>query len=262
MSLANRTPWQIQKSVVFALFLRELKTRFGSYKFGYFWMLLEPMAHIVVLSLIFSYARDRSLFGIDFPVFLVTGILPFLMFKNIALRVMDGVDANRALFAYRQIKPMDTFTARALLDTFLAQVVYALILAGMAWVGLDVPFRDPFTVIFAMVLLVLMGLGLGMIFCVFTHFMPEAKTLIRIAFLPLYLLSGAIFPVAMLPREFLPVLLWNPLLHAIEWMRGAFFVQYRMLDAISPLFVVMTTLVVLFFGLAWYRTKRHALLAR
>jgi len=261
MNTVNRTPWQVQKSVVFALFLRELKTRFGTYKFGYFWMLLEPMAHIIVLSLIFSYVRDRSLFGIDFPVFLVTGILPFLMFKNISLRVMDGVDANRALFAYRQIKPMDTFTARALLDSFLALVVYALILVGMAWVGLDVPFRDPFSVLFVMALLVLMGLGLGMFFCVITHFMPEAKTLIRIAFMPVYLLSGIIFPIAMIPREFLPILLWNPLLHAIEWMRGAFFTQYHMLNAISPLFVVMTTLAVLFFGLAWYRNKRHALLA-
>jgi len=53
-NVSMRTPWQIQKSVVFALFLRELKTRFGAYKFGYVWLLLEPMAHVIVLSLIFS----------------------------------------------------------------------------------------------------------------------------------------------------------------------------------------------------------------
>lgn len=257
----TRTPWQIQKSVVFALFLRELKTRFGAYRFGYVWLLFEPLAHVIVLSLIFSQIRDRALFGIDFPVFIVTGIIPFLMFKNIALRVMDGVDANRALFAYRQIRPMDTFTARTLLDAFLAVAVYALILIGMAWVGLDVPVRDPFSLILLMAAMVLMGLGLGMIFCVFTHYMPEAKTMIRIAFLPVYMLSGIIFPVAMLPHEYLPILLWNPLLHAIELMRGAFFDQYRVLPEISLLFVVMTMLVLLFFGLAWYRNKRQELLA-
>jgi capsular polysaccharide transport system permease protein len=260
--VTSRSPWQIQKSVVFALFLRELKTRFGSYKFGYVWLLLEPMAHVIVLSLMFSYIRDRSLFGIDFPVFIVTGIVPFLMFKNIALRVMDGVEANRALFGYRQIKPMDTFIARTLLDAFLGVTVAALILLGMAWIGLDVPFRDPFALIFLMAVLVLMGLGLGMVLCVFTHYLPEAKTLVRIAFLPLYLLSGIIFPIAAVPHEYLPLLLWNPLLHAIELMRGAFFDSYRVLPDISLLFVVMTTLILLFLGLAWYRNQRHELLAR
>lgn len=261
MNVSIRSPWQIQKSVVFALFLRELKTRFGAYKFGYVWLLLEPMAHVIVLSLIFSYMRGSGASGIDFPVFIVTGIVPFLMFKNIALRVMDGVDANRALFSYRQIKPMDTFVARALLDSFLAAVIFTLILLGMAWVGLDVPFRDPFVVVLLMAILVLMGLGLGMIFCVATHYLPEAKTFIRIAFLPLYLLSGVIFPIALVPAEFLPYLLWNPLLHAIELIRGSFFKQYHVFPDISPLFVVMTTLVMLFIGLAWYRTRRFALLA-
>ncbi len=254
-----RSAWQIQKSVVFALFLRELKTRFGAYRFGYVWLLLEPLAHVLALSLIFGLFRDRALFGIDFPVFIVTGVVPFLMFKNIALRVMDGVDANRGLFAYRQIKPMDTFVARALLDAFLGVTVFALILAGMAWVGLDVPLRDPFGVVFLFAAFVLAGLGLGMVLCVVTWYLPEAKTLIRIAFLPLYLLSGIIFPVAALPAEFLPYLLWNPLLHAVELLRGAFFGAYHVLPDISLLFVWLTTLALLYLGLAWYRTKRFAL---
>jgi len=256
-----RTPWQIQKSVVFALFLRELKTRFGSLKFGYVWLLLEPMAQVIVLSLVFSYFRSHTLFGIDYPVFLATGIVPFLMFKNIALRVMQGVEANRALFSYRQIKPMDTFIARALLELFLGAAVFALILLGMAWVGLDVPFRDPFLVTFLMLLLVLGGLGLGMVFCVIGHYVPEAKTVIRVAFLPLYLLSGIIFPLTAVPLELLPYLLWNPLLHATELLRGAFFGQYHLLADMSLLFVVMTTLVALFMGMAWYRAMRQELIA-
>jgi hypothetical protein len=44
-------------------------------------------------------------------------------------------------------------------------------------------------------------------------------------------------------------------------MRGAFFDQYRVLPDISLLFVVMTTLVLLVLGLAWYRNKRHQLRA-
>ena len=45
-----RTPFEIQKAVVFALFVRELKTRFGKYRLGYVWALLQPIAHVMVLS--------------------------------------------------------------------------------------------------------------------------------------------------------------------------------------------------------------------
>lgn len=259
---SQRSPWQIQKAVVFALFMRELKNRFGKYKLGYAWLLVEPLAHVIILSILFSQVRNHSLFGIDFPVFLVTGIIPFLLFKNVALRVMDGVEANRALFSYRQIKPMDTFIARSLLDSFLALLSYALLLAGMAWIGLDVPIRDIFTLIYLFVLMLLMALGLGMVLCVVTHYMPEAKTFARIAFMPLYLLSGVIFPVTSLPPEFLDLLLWNPLLHFIELMRLAFFAQYHTVQGLSLGYVAVLTLVLLFVGLSWYRIKRFDLIAR
>lgn len=257
----TRTPLQIQKSVVFALFIRELRTRFGSYKGGYLWLVIEPMAHIIALSFIFSFIRQREMGAIDFPVFLVTGVVPFLLFKNITLRVMEGVNANKALFVYRQVLPMDTFLARTLLDGFLSILVFALLLAGMAWLGMNVPFRDPLTVIIVYAMLIAMGLGLGMVLCVATHYLPEARTFIRILMMPLYLTSGIIFPISILPEQFHPYLLWNPILHAIELMRDAFFVNFPMVPGVSPLFFLMSTLALLFIGLSWYRVKRYDILA-
>lgn len=257
-----RTPWQIQKSVVFALFIRELKTRFGSYKGGYIWLLVEPLAHVIILSTIFSYLRHPTLSVIDVPVYIVTGIVPFLMFKNITLRVMDSVDANRGLFAYRQIKPMDTYIARTLLDGFLSIAVFGILLAAMAWLGRDIPFRNPLVIGCVFALLILMGLGLGMIFSIITHYLPESKTLLRLIFLPLFLLSGILFPLAAIPQQYLPFIIWNPLLHAIEILRSAFFMQYHVVEDVSLLFFILAALVVTFLGFSWYWTKRYKLLAR
>jgi capsular polysaccharide transport system permease protein len=257
-----RTPWQIQQSVIFALFIRELRTRFGSYKGGYIWLLVEPISHIVVLTLMFAYVRQREFFGVDIEVFLVTGIVPFLLFKNVALRVMDGVDANRGLFSFRQIKPMDVFIARALLDALISVAVFSLMLIGLAWLGFDVPFRDPLTVAAVYALLILMGLGVGMILSVVGHYMPEAKTIIRLMMMPLYLLSGIIYPASRMPHELLPYLLWNPLLHAIELIRGAFFVHYHTVAGLSAGYVVMSTLALLALGLAWFWSHRLEMLAR
>lgn len=258
----QRSPWQIHKAVIFALFVRELKTRFGHFKGGFVWMLIEPLAHIIIMSLIFSYLRDRHLPGIDFPVFMVSGIVPFLLFKNVAIRVMDGVTSNRALFSFRQVKPMDAFLARTLLDSLLSLTVFAILLTGMSWIGLDVPFKDPITVLFVYVCLMFGGLGLGMIFCVTTYYMPESKAFIRMLFLPLYLLSGVIYPISRIPHQYHDWLLWNPVLHAVETLRGAFFANYHMTQGVQPIYFIMAMLVVLFLGMSWFFTKRHDLLAR
>lgn len=257
----TRTPWQIQKSVIFALFIRELKTRFGSYKLSYVWMLVEPLAHMAVMSYIFSQIASHLVGGIDFSVFLVTGLIPFFLFRNTALHVMDGVDANRALFSFKQVKPMDAFIARTLLESILSAVVLVLILSGMAWVGVDVSIRDPIQYIFLFGLLVLMGLGLGMLFCVIAHYMPEARIVIRIAFMPLYFLSGVMYPISAIPPDYRAVLMWNPILQGIELMRGAFFDRYHLTAEISLQYVIMLTLLALFLGLALYRNMRFKLLA-
>jgi len=261
MNTVNRTPWQVQKSVVFALFIRELKTRFGSYKLSYVWMLVEPLVHIAVLSYIMSHLGSHLMSGIDFPVFLITGLLPFLLFRHIALHVMEGVDANRALFSFKQVKPIDTFIARTVLESFLTAIILALLLIGMGLLGFQVAIRDPFLYVSLYGVMILMGLGLGMLFCVITHYIQEAKIFIRIAFLPLYFISGVIFPISRLPPDYRNVLIWNPILQGIELMRTAFFDNYHLTRGISYQYVVMFTLMVLFFGLAWYRRKRFALLA-
>ena len=104
--LRKRTAWDIQRAVFLALFVRELKTRFGGRWLGVFWVLLEPTAHLAMLLVIFAFIRHRLLPGLEFPVFLLTGLVPFFVFRNLTLRGMDSVDSNRGLFGYRQVKPI------------------------------------------------------------------------------------------------------------------------------------------------------------
>src|SRR3546814_17743997 len=54
---------------------------------------------------------------------------------------------------------------------------------------------------------VVFSVGLGLVFCVWTEVFPNSKTFIRVLFLPVYLISGIIFPIWNLPQEYLPWLL-------------------------------------------------------
>jgi capsular polysaccharide transport system permease protein len=77
----------------------------------------------------------------------------------------------------------------------------------------------------------------------------------------LYFVTGVIFPVHLLPQEYLDWLLWNPMLHLIELSRHSFMPQYRPLDGVNLLYPLGCTLLFLTIGLAQYRIKRLRLIA-
>lgn len=258
----RRSPWDISKSVIFALLLREMQTRFGARRMGAFWMVFEPISHVAVMVLIIAVIRGRHAAGFDYPVFLLAGMIPFFLMRNISLKMMDSISANKALFAYPSIKPFDTFVARAIVECALSLCLYALLMSAFGfWAGYDIRMIKPIDWMFALITGIIFAFGVGLILSVTAELMPNSRTFIRILFMPMYLLAGIIFPVWTISNGYLQYLLWNPYLHIVDNLRYSTFEHYPRVDGISFLYPFEVSLVVLFVGLALYRAKRRELLA-
>lgn len=89
-----RSGFEVQKVTVEALFLREIRTRFGKFRLGYLWAILEPSAHLLILLGIFGYIMHRTMPDISFPVFLLNGLIPFFIFSSISKRSVSAIEAN------------------------------------------------------------------------------------------------------------------------------------------------------------------------
>ena len=100
-----RTPLQVLRDVTFGLLIRELKTRFGSYRLGYAWALLEPLLMISAFSLIFGMRSQSGFGGVPAQVFITAGYLPFMFFNKVVSQLKSAVSANMGLFCYRQVTP-------------------------------------------------------------------------------------------------------------------------------------------------------------
>ncbi|KFE57650.1 ABC transporter permease [Pseudomonas syringae] len=259
--LKQRSPLEIQRSVIFALLLREVRSRLSARRFGAAWALLEPVCHILILSLLFSLLRSNSVSGVDYPVFVLSGLVPFLLFRNTALRLMDSTRENRSLFAYRQIKPLDTFIARVLVETCLSASVYAILLFSFAWFGYDVSIAAPIEWAMTLLLGLLFATGLGILLALVAHAIPGSKTAIRMMFFPLYFISGVLVPATYLPSAFMPILLLNPFLHLLELLRAEVFTTYTAVAGVSGMYVIAWTLVLIFVSLGTYRARRLHLLS-
>jgi capsular polysaccharide transport system permease protein len=256
-----RSPWDIQRSVLYALFLREVKTRFGGRWLGVYWALLDPLSQVLVLSVLLGTLHRAANPGIDPPVFLITGIVPFYLFRSVSTRLMDGVDANRALFGYRQVHPIDTLLSRALLEGGLYVAVSLVMFIGYGFFGLLWYPARPLELLALGTVLSAGAFGLGLVLAVATHPMPQSRAFVRVAFLLMYLVSGPMTPVNLVPSEWLPWLLLNPLLHVVELSRAYFIPGYRLIDGIDFGYVAACALVALAAGLALYRLRRQHLLA-
>lgn len=254
-----RSGFEVQKAAVIALFLREIKTRFGKYRLGYLWAALEPMAHMLILLVIFGYVMHRTMPDISFPVFLINGIIPFFIFSNISNRSIGAIAANQGLFNYRPVKPIDTIIARTILEAFIYAVVYVLLMVIVGLLGETYEVTNLITLIIVWILLVLFSCGVGLLFMVIGKTYPEMEKFLPIFTKPLYFISCVMFSLNAIPKAYWPYLQWNPLVHAIELFRASVVPGYST-EGVSLSYLAFCTLLVFFVGLAVYRHREKAML--
>lgn len=261
MLLEKRSSFQITKAVIFALIIRELKGRFGAKRFGAFWLLFEPLVQISLIMAIFSFRGITVRGGIDFPLFLASGMVPFFIMRNLSLRLMGAVDANRALFAYKQIQPIDTLVARAILEIIIYSLVFIVLLLILMFIGYPVELHRPIEWLSILALGCLMSFALGVLFCILAEALPELRNIIKIIFFPLYLLSGVLFPIWLLPKEVLDWLLWIPHVHIVDKLRFMMFSYYPEHAGVNLIYPIKFTLIVLLISMGLYRIRHRRLVS-
>ncbi|WP_217549398.1 ABC transporter permease [Pantoea sp. GbtcB22] len=254
-----RSGLNVQSATINALFFREIRTRFGKFRLGYLWAILEPSAHLLILMAIFGFIMHRTMPDISFPVFLLNGIIPYFIFSNISTRSLGAIDANQGLFNYRPVKPIDTVLARAMLETIIYVTVYIFLMLIVWAAGEYFSVENLLQIVGAWSLLIIFSCGAGLIFMVTGKTYTETQKLLPILLKPLYFISGIMFPLHAVPKDYWPFLLWNPLLHVVELSRAAVMPGYSS-EGVSLIYLAILTLTTLFLGLAIYRTREEAML--
>jgi len=76
----------------------------------------------------------------------MVGLLAFFMFRRTATQTRNAVSSNQALFAYRQVKPVDPVLVRAGLEGFLMVVIMVILSAEPPYstLVLCLPIRWPY----------------------------------------------------------------------------------------------------------------------
>jgi len=248
-----RSSLSITLAVWRAVFLREAIDRLFDMRAAWFWLLMEPVLHIAFLGFVFGVIRMRSAGGMDIVLWIMLGMLAFFLFRRTAVQVMYAPESNQPLFVYRQVKPFDTAIARAGLEAFLMGLVSLVIFSGAALMGHDTFPADPLLAMLAALGLWLFGLGYGLIASVLMALAPEMEHILKLLMMPLYIISGVIWPLASIPQPWRDWLMLNPIAHGLELVRAGFFPHYHAATGVDAGYLYAWSLGSVLLGLMLYR---------
>jgi capsular polysaccharide transport system permease protein len=250
-----------QHRVVRALILRETRTRFADTRLGYGWALIEPILHIALLSATFAVLmHGRPPVGSDFFVFYYTGLIPYHVFVHSSTGMSHALINNAPLLQLPPVSSFDVIAARGLLEVMTDVIVAVALLAGFLAIGLRAMPDDLWEPLIAVLAIAAFGCGIGFVNAVVTVFWRSwEKTYAQLTRL-LYFVSGIFYVPGMMPDRVRDLLVWNPLLHAIDWFRSGFFEVYRP-HWLDRSYVVVIAIVSLLAGLAVHRLLRRKLSA-
>jgi capsular polysaccharide transport system permease protein len=248
----------IQLQVIHALLLREVKTRFGKHHLGYGWALLEPVLWIATFLALYHVMGRAAPPGMSVLAFLVTGIVPFGLFRNASQQTLSAIAGNKGLLFYPQVRPLDLVFSRGLLETVTQFVVFILLMGGAALVDGKLRIDSVLVTLLGLSLAAGLGVSLGLVLCGLSVLSPAVERIHAPLLRPLFWVSAIFYSVEATPQPLRNVILYNPVAHAIELVRDGWFEGYQA-RYISAWYPASWVLVLLFFGLSLERVARRRL---
>ena len=255
-----KTFWQafaVQRRVIFALILRETRTRYGKTRIGYLWAFFEPLVHMLIFATIFSFIGRNSPLGGSVALLVLTGLFPYNLFSNLAIQLMNAIEANKVLLSYPHVTPFDVMFSRILLEVATQVLVFIFVLLILAVQDLwDVQISNFMNVIGVILTSTALGSGLGLINAVLAFNFPSYTNIFGMLMRPMYFLSGIFFVIGYMSSEIQNIMYYNPIAHIIEWLRSAIYTGYQS-NFLDKQYVLNFTLTIVFLGLLVLHLARH-----
>lgn len=241
-----------QCRVIGALIMREMLTRFGRHNIGFMWMFVEPMIFTLGVTILWNIMGGHKGDGISITAFVLTGYSTVLLWRNMPGRCVLALPPNYSLLFHRQVKPLDVYIARLILECVGATISFIILTIFFHALGLvDLP-KDYLTLWAAWFLLAWYAASLAL----FIGALSERSEIVDKVWHPvMYLLvplSGSFFMVESLPPAFREIALFNPTVNCAEMFRAGYFGSgHEWYYSIS--YVVVFNMVLMFLGLIQVR---------
>ncbi len=233
---------------------RDFKVKYKRSVLGVLWSLLYPILNMSVLALVFTNVFKMSTPGVNYLVYLLSGLVMFNYFSEASNLAMSSVVANFSLinkvYIPKYIFPLSKclFVGINFLLTLIP--LYAvIILTGteITYLHLLLPY--------AWICLFLFTLGIGLILATISVFLRDMFYIYGIIVMIWTYLTPIMYDINIIDKALIPILKFNPLYHYINFSR--MIILYKQVPSIgSWIACILSSLVFLFIGCYIFKKKQ------
>lgn len=188
------------RSLIYNLVIRDLKVRYRNSLFGFLWSLLNPLGMMLVFTIISPLLfRDQSI--VNYPVFLLSGILPWNYFSASVMTGTNSVVTNGHLIKKIYFPPevLPVATTLSNLINFLLALLILFVLIFISGIQLS-----PWIALLPIVILIQTVLTLGIVFFlsaiqVYYH---DTLLIMDVVMLAWFFLTPVFYSTSMLPATY------------------------------------------------------------
>lgn len=244
--------FKVQSRVIWALVMREIITRYGRSNIGFLWLIVEPMIFSLAITFFWTSMKDVQSFKLPITAFVMTGYSSVLLWRNMATRCSGAMAANIGLLYHRNVRVIDVFYSRIILEFVGATIAFFILCLGFTFFELMDPPNDVLKVSFGWLMLGWFGLSLA----ITLGTLSEKYEIVDKLWIPvrmfLYPMSGLGFMVDWLPPAAQNLMLKFPMVHGLELLREGYFGDV-VKSHYDMEYMVCWCLFMTFFGLSFAR---------
>lgn len=230
--------------------VRDLKVKYRGTLLGYLWSLLEPMSLVLVYWFVFVVIARRG--GVDYPLLVILGVLPYNLFSNTIQAGATSLTANASLIR-RVYIPREIFV---LAGSASQLVVYGLSLFAV------IPFMiiygaapGPSLLLLPIAVLGLLSLasGIALVAACANVLYRDVGYLLRVVLRLLFYGTPVIFTAEMIPEHIRGLFFLNPISVWISLARSAVLNRPLLFELHHALSAVAASILCLGLGMTVFR---------
>lgn len=199
---------------VFSSIKNELRSRFIRSKLGALWMIIHPLAQVLIFALILSEVLSAKLPGVDskfaYSLYLMAGTLGWTLFSE-TINKCVGLFVDNANILKKMAFPRICLPVIAA-GTMLVNNV--LLLAAIFGVFAALGHMPGYQVVWLpllMLVTLLVGLSLGMVLGVLNVFMRDISQVVPVVLQALFWMTPVVYTLSILPESYRRLFSYNPL---------------------------------------------------
>ncbi|HUO85385.1 MAG TPA: ABC transporter permease [Thermoanaerobaculia bacterium] len=232
-----------------ALGARDIRVRYKQTVMGAAWAILQPLATMILFTLIFGrFARIPSE-GYPYAVFVYAGLLPWTLFSSTITAAANSLVGSSGLITkiwFPRLLIPAASVASPLVDFAVSSLILLVLMLGY---GVDWSVRI-LLVPLLVVLLVLLAVSIGIFLSAFIVRYRDVRFVIPFLVQFWMFASPVIYPPSIIPEAYRWILWLNPMTGVIEAFRWAFL--GKPFDAGSLAVSVVAAVVALIVSISWF----------